>query len=151
MSLSSEDDDSDRVLKSSYGGSIHKDPDDSDIDVATPSPIEDSSQDEYIVTPTKNETSSITYSTPTSRSRRSERCSTRTRAEFHQMCRTIYKGQFCLITRDDEALEVAHVIPVATKGRRVCSSMTHEKHIPNISSVKALRILPWLRSQKLAS
>ncbi|KAG2031387.1 hypothetical protein BDR03DRAFT_1016164 [Suillus americanus] len=96
MSLWSEDDDSDRVLESSYGGSIHKDHNDSDIDIATPSPIEE-----------------------------------KTRAEFHKMCRTIYKGQFCLITRDNEALEVAHVIPVATEGRRLklyeyCLGLDHK-------------------------
>ena len=79
------DDDSDRDLESSYADSIHDDHDDSDI--ATPSPTklvlattffdsieESSSQDEYFVTPTKNEPSSLIYSTPTSYSAYTEKC-----------------------------------------------------------------------------
>ncbi|KAG1767898.1 hypothetical protein EV702DRAFT_1282506 [Suillus placidus] len=98
MSLS--EDDSDRDPESSYADSIHKDHDDSDI--ATPSPVQESSQDEYTVTPTKNETSSIIYSTPTSRSGYTERCSPKTRLEF-QKC-------------EDDEVQIAHVIPLATKG-----------------------------------
>ncbi|KAG1767890.1 hypothetical protein EV702DRAFT_1050222 [Suillus placidus] len=111
MSLS--EDDSDQDPESLYADSIHKDHNDSDI--TTPSPIQESCQDEYTATPTKNETSSIIYSTPTSRSGYTERCSPKTRLEFQKMCETMYEGHFCLITQEDDGPQIVHVIPLATK------------------------------------
>lgn len=81
-------DDSNRDSESLYADSIYKDYNDSDI--ATPSPIQESSQDEYTVTSTKNEFSSIIYSTPTSHSGCTERCSPKTCFEFQKMCKNIY-------------------------------------------------------------
>lgn len=106
-------DDTDRDPESSYCDSSHNDHDDSDI--ATPSPIEESSQDEYIVTPTKNGPPGSVYSTPTTRSGHAEQFSQKTRDAFKKLCKKIYHGNFCLLTQEADPVQIAHVIPRATK------------------------------------
>ncbi|KAG1863209.1 hypothetical protein DFJ58DRAFT_743871 [Suillus subalutaceus] len=105
--------DSDRDPESSYADSIH----DHHDDKATPSPVEESSHDEY-TPPKKSRTSSTLYSTTESRSERLMKAiSNRTHDEFRKMCKEIYGGPVCLITQvmDQVCTEMAYVIPRATQ------------------------------------
>lgn len=105
-------DDTDRDPESSYCDSSHNDHDDSDI--------------------------ATLYSTPTSRSGHAEQFSQKTCDAFKKLCKKIYHGNFCLLTQEADPVQIAHVIPRATKASVVCSSVTYETRIPNISSVQAL-------------
>ncbi|KAG1863233.1 hypothetical protein DFJ58DRAFT_725133 [Suillus subalutaceus] len=108
--------DSDRDPESSYADSIH----DHHDDKATPSPVEESSHDDY-TPPKKNKTSSTLYSTPESRSERWKAITQKTRDEFREKCKEIYGGPVCLITQvmDQVNTQIAHVIPRKTPRNRV--------------------------------
>jgi hypothetical protein len=124
------------------------DPDDSDSDrVINQSPDpQESSNDEYPGTPTKNITTTV-YSTPTSRSEPNSSLSHRVRNELGKLCRKIYGDCLCLVTLRDSALilQIAHVIQRRSKSDDVSSSMRYEICDANVSSVHAIRILPRLR------
>ncbi|KAG1723138.1 amidase signature domain-containing protein [Suillus lakei] len=104
---------SDRNPESSYADS-----DDGDQHrIASPSPVlQESSHDEY--TPTKSKkTSSTVYSTPTSRSEYTSSLSPIARSELAKLYNKIYGDRHCLVTETNDAddLQIAHVIPRASK------------------------------------
>jgi hypothetical protein len=115
--------------------------DDSDSDrVVNQSPdLQESSNDEYTGTPTKQNTITV-YSTPTSRSEPNSSLSPRARKKLKKLCHKIYGGCLCLVTMRDSALilEIAHVIQRRSKSDDVNSSISYEIRDANISSVYAL-------------
>ncbi|KAG1770806.1 hypothetical protein EV702DRAFT_1248958 [Suillus placidus] len=114
MSLNGEDLASGRDPESSYSGS-----DDGDRNrIATPSPVlQESSQDEYTPPGKSRKTSSTIYTTPTSRSEHTSSLSAMARSELAKLYNKIYGDRLCLVTETNDAddLEIAHVIPRASK------------------------------------
>jgi hypothetical protein len=115
--------------------------DDSDSDrVVNQSPdLQESSNDEYTGTPTKQNTITI-YSTPTSRSEPNSPLSHRARNELEKLCRKIYGDCLCLVTLRGSALilQIAHVIQRRSKSDDVSSSISYEIRDANVSPFHAL-------------